>query len=148
MKKIIYIFLAGFLIAGCQRSQENDAEQVRQEISEEPQSDEEIMLNNGSKWLVNDEMKPFIKSGEETLENYIANQDGNNQVLADKLKAENDSLIKSCTMTGKSHEELHKWLHPHLELVAALKKADNSQAADKIIHELKASFDLYHQYFE
>ena len=70
------------------------------------------------------------------------------EILAEQLKANNDELVKSCTMKGTSHDELHKWLHPHMKLTTALLEAENEKEADKIIQKLKTSFDTYHQYFQ
>jgi len=64
------------------------------------------------------------------------------------LKDQNNQLIKSCTMKGKSHDELHKWLHPHLELVEALEKSANENEAKGIVLKLQKSNEVYHQYFE
>ncbi|MDX9705319.1 MAG: hypothetical protein RBT46_06395, partial [Weeksellaceae bacterium] len=61
---------------------------------------------------------------------------------------ENKKLIKSCTMEGQSHEELHKWLYPHIELLDALEVAENTESAAKIVEELQHSFATYHQYFD
>jgi hypothetical protein len=36
-------------------------------------------------------------------------------------------------MDGKSHDELHKWLHPHMALIESLQEAENDDAANKII---------------
>ncbi|MEZ4950622.1 MAG: hypothetical protein R2784_14740 [Saprospiraceae bacterium] len=74
--------------------------------------------------------------------------DNDYNALAEQLKNKNNGLIKSCTMDGKSHEELHKWLHPHIQLIDALEDAENKEEADKIISELKASFQTYHNYFQ
>ena len=51
-------------------------------------------------------------------------------------------------MDGKSHDELHKWLHPHLELVEALEKSANENEAKGIVLKLQKSNEVYHQYFE
>jgi len=106
---------------------------------------EEIELNSGEKWQVNTEMTPFILEGEQILGGHA---DGDYKVLAAQLKDKNSGLIKSCTMDGKSHDELHKWLHPHLELVEALNEAQTPEAADLIIANLKKSFETYHTYFQ
>lgn len=104
-----------------------------------------IELNNGQKWVVNAEMKPYILEGEQLLLNY----DGTDyKQLAEGLKAKNKGLIKSCTMDGKSHDELHKWLHPHMQLIDALDDAENKEDADKIIAELTSSFQTYHANFQ
>jgi hypothetical protein len=51
-------------------------------------------------------------------------------------------------MNGESHDELHKWLHPHIQLVDALSKAKNQEEADEIIAQLKESFQIYNTYFQ
>ncbi|MBK8820487.1 MAG: hypothetical protein IPN49_15865 [Saprospiraceae bacterium] len=51
-------------------------------------------------------------------------------------------------MDGKSHDELHKWLHPHMALIESLQEAENDYAANKIISELKSSFEIYNQHFQ
>lgn len=132
MKKILFILIGTLFILGCNPH-------VKQE---------NITLNNGEKWKVNEEMKPFLEKSNEILNNYIAEKNENYTELAENLKNENFKLIKSCTMKGESHEELHKWLHPHMELIEKLAKAENTKDANKIINQLKDSFAVYHNYFE
>ncbi len=110
-------------------------------------SDGNIELNNGEKWTVNEEMKPYISNSEELMNDYIENQKNDHVALAGSLEEQNNLLIKSCTMEGKSHDELHKWLHPHLELVAALKNTSDENEANLLISRLEQSFDVYHRYF-
>lgn len=107
-----------------------------------------IELNNGRKWAVNEEMKPHIELGRVFLETYLTNGDTDHQKLAKDLKEQNNMLIKSCTMDGKSHDELHKWLHPHLELVKELSEASTQAEVTEVTEQLKASYDLYDQHFE
>lgn len=109
---------------------------------------EALMLNSGEKWVVNAEMIPFVNKGQELLNDYIATQDTDYKALASQMKEQNNQLIKSCTMDGKSHDELHKWLHPHLELVTALENAADQDEANKIVHELKTSYNTYAEYFK
>lgn len=107
-----------------------------------------IELNNGTRWLVNAEMKPFITESESILNTYIANGSADFKTMAKELADKNSGLIKSCTMDGKSHEELHKWLHPHMALIESLQDAENADVANKIIAELKSSFEIYNQHFQ
>ena len=93
-------------------------------------------------------MKPYVAEAEATVNSYISSHSSDYQALAAQLKEKNAALIKSCTMKGKSHEELHKWLHPHLELVDSLSKTETKENADKIIADIRASFQTYHQYFQ
>ena len=98
--------------------------------------------------MVNAEMKPFLTESESILNTYISNGSTDFKTLAKELTDKNSGLIKSCTMDGKSHDELHKWLHPHMALIESLQEAENDDAANKIISELKSSFEIYNQHFQ
>jgi len=108
----------------------------------------EINLNKGQKWQVNEEMKPHIETAEIFLNDFVSNEKEDYHQLAENLSIHNKTLIKSCTMKGESHDELHKWLHPHMELIDKLEKASNLTEANDIISELQKSFETYHRYFE
>ena len=51
-------------------------------------------------------------------------------------------------MEGKSHEELHRWLHPHLELVKELSGVEDEAQGENIVRRLDASYKLYSEYFQ
>lgn len=106
-----------------------------------------IERNQGNKWQVNQQMKPFILQGEKLVNDYITHNDTDYKTLAANLSVQNDQLIESCTMKGKSHDELHKWLHPHLELVKKLEGAGQAESQE-IVVSLEQSYRDYHQYFE
>lgn len=152
MKKILWIALVSFSIMSCNSSPEKTDGDATVTLHEEEHhhddSVEAIELNDGQKWQVNEEMKPFVEAGESSLTTFLNTSSTDFTALAKQLKEQDDALIKSCTMTGKSHDELHKWLHPHLELVEALSKATNEQQASELTAQLKKSFDTYHQYFQ
>lgn len=109
---------------------------------------ESIELDNGKKWQVNVEMIPFILESEKILNDYVSAGSTDWSILATQLKEKNSGLIKSCTMKGKSHDELHKWLHPHMELINSLSQAKSSSNAKVLISELKKSFEAFHSYFQ
>lgn len=131
---IILAVLFALVATGCSHSSKNDQ-----------QNDPTIALNNGQKWTVNAEMKPYVTEAEQLLQQY--NGSGY-KALADQLDEKNQGLIKSCTMNGKSHEELHKWLHLHIQLTKDLGNVENQKEANKIITELKGSFQIYHKHFQ
>jgi hypothetical protein len=105
-------------------------------------------LNQGERWMVNAEMKPFIQTGRELVETYIKSSDTGFLQLAAQLKTQDDQLIASCTMSGQSHDELHKWLHPHLNLVKQLSDATSSPVAQPIILALQQSYRDFDVYFQ
>lgn len=150
MKTInLLLFIMGFtfLAMSCNyqtKSGNNEIMPVQE--TNEPET-EAINLNNGQKWLVNKEMKPYILQAEIALNEYIQAESEDYTALAAELKVKNSGLIKSCTMKGESHDELHKWLYPHIQLIDALEKAENTADANAIIEQLNASFKTYHNYF-
>lgn len=126
---------------------EADATATAEKATENTEVAEAIEMNNGAKWLVNNEMKPFVSKSESLVKKYIDSKSTDYKDLAKQLKDENTKLVKSCTMEGKSHEELHKWLHPHMELLDKLAVEESPENATKLVTELKTSFDTYHKYF-
>lgn len=111
-------------------------------------NEEELMLNKGNKWQVSEAMKPYIQHGEMLVVEYINSGATDYQTLATQLKEQNSLLIKSCTMTGTAHDELHKWLHPHLDLVKELEVAPSTEQAQAIIKNLQVSYQTYSEFFE
>src|SRR5690606_18426784 len=97
------------------------------------ESSEALELNDGEKWIVNDEMKPFVSKQEELLNTYTRTNQTDHQELAGQLQERNEQLIQSCTMTGKSHNELHKWLQPHMALLVHLDASESKEDADKLV---------------
>jgi hypothetical protein len=150
MNKVIVLGISILFLWSCNNTTEKSTEKQTIENRAEHQHDESpeaIELNNGEKWLVNEEMKPFVMKGEELVNSYIQNNHTDYKALAQQLKEQNNKLIKSCTMDGKSHDELHKWLHPHLEIVKALEDEKDATKASEIVLQLQKSYQDYHQYF-
>ena len=108
---------------------------------------EALTLDNGQKWKINKEMQPFILKGSDLVNQYLKENKTDYKALAAELSTQNSQLIKSCTMKGKSHDELHKWLHPHLELVEQLGNESNAENAQKTVLKLQESYQTYQQYF-
>jgi hypothetical protein len=128
------ILLSLILISSCTSETENHSDG--------------ISLNNGDKWQVNAEMKPHIEKGKKILQEYQSSGGSDYKALAEKLENQNAELIKSCTMDGESHNQLHNWLLPHMKLISKLKEAPNEEDAEQVIDELEESFKTYEKYFE
>lgn len=153
MNKLILAFAVGSLLLYSCGNASNEKSNNQTEVAEhnDRQHDVEskaLKLNSGVKWFVNEEMKPFIFEAESILNQHIESQSQDYQTLAAQLKDKNSGLIKSCTMKGESHDELHKWLYPHIELIESLSKAESTEQANKIITDLQTSFSTYNQYFQ
>lgn len=151
MKKLALLAISVFVLSSCTNNTEKSSSNQDTTSNKEHHDDKDtvvtIQLNSDEKWLVNDEMKPFVSTGESLVNSYLQNNQTDYKALAKALKVQNNRLTKSCTMNGKSHEEVHKWLHPHIELVEALEKETNSTKATEIVGQLQGSYQTYHQYF-
>ena len=150
-KLILTIAIGSLLLYSCGNStneKSHNQTEVAEQNHQHDDDSEALKLNSGSKWVVNEEMKPFILEAESILNRHIESQSQDYQTLAAQLKEKNSGLIKSCTMKGESHDELHKWLHPHIELIESLSKAETEADANKIIVNLQSSFSTYNQYFQ
>lgn len=106
-----------------------------------------IALDGTQRWLVNKEMKPYVKKGEELVNNFIKSDSKDYKELGIAVTDQNNNLIKSCTMDGKSHDELHNWLHPHLEITKALTEEADKIRARELVSQLQESYKQYHLYF-
>ncbi|WP_296619339.1 hypothetical protein [Marivirga sp.] len=144
IKSISIIILISAVLMNCNGKKQGNEEAH----SEHENKNIEIELNQGEKWVVNEEMQPFLSQSEVILQSYNASNNTSHLELADQLKAQNDQLISSCTMKGKSHDELHKWLRPHLQLVKSLQNAESEKDAKAIIKQLEESYEIYHQHFQ
>jgi hypothetical protein len=148
----ISLLAISFTIFSCSGTTKKEAEKQTESVSQEGHHEKgekkTIKLNDGKKWLVNDEMKPYIQEAQNILKEYEESNSQDYRELSAKLKEANSGLINSCTMDGESHDQLHKWLHPHMQLVDKLEKAQNPEEANKIISKLKRSFETYEQYFQ
>ncbi len=127
--------------------QSNTPEVTQTDDRHHNHENEVIELDNGKKWEVNVEMKPFIENGRKLVYDYVNSNDTDYKSLATNLEKENEQLVNSCTMDGQSHDELHKWLHPHLELVSELSNATADKSSE-IIKKIEKSYEKYQEYFQ
>lgn len=148
---ILFSLLLAAGLWGCGHNHEGENNGSHHDHEKEQVSDNEtvqessLALNNGAKWVINDEMKPHLQASEKLLQEYNGND---HKTLAEGLKNNNNKLISSCTMKGESHEQLHVWLYPHIELVKKLEGAGSEEEADHIVEELRLSFNTFKEHFE
>ena len=151
MKKnylIAFAVISIITLKSCNNNYNESINNEQLEQVEHEESSESIELNNGEKWKVNEEMVPYIIEAEQILKDYIDSQSTNFLQLAEQLKDKNKGLIQSCSMKGKSHDELHKWLHPHILLINKFGKSENIEEASIVVADLKNSFETYHNFFQ
>lgn len=154
MKKLFLVGILGvFFITSCNNKSNTNTEVTTPQSETEMTTAEleqiwsPIELDGTEKWLVNEEMKPHVKKGEELVNAFIDSDNTNYKELGEAVTEQNNKLIKSCTMDGKSHDELHNWLHPHLEITKALNEQEDEAKAQELVGQLQESYNRYHQYF-
>lgn len=137
------------LVMSCNNSVETDKNSGDKTTQKAEQRTKEkslgISLNNGEKWKVNEEMLPHIEKSETVFESF---EGEDYSQLSKDMMVHTNNLIQSCTMDGASHDELHKWLHPHLELIKSLETVSPEKAEQEIIPAIEQSFNTFHNYFK
>lgn len=134
---IITLLLATSIYAQVEKKEHHHAEEMH-----------ELVLNDGEKWKVNEEMMPHVRKMESDLKAFSAEKQKDYKAIAEKLQANINLLITSCTMDGKSHDELHKWLHPLIGYVKELQETDDESEAKKYMDKINHSMIVFNKYFE
>lgn len=105
-------------------------------------------MNNGEKWKINAEMIPPLEASEKLISDFAAGDKEDYRSLVVQLKENNQLLISSCTMKGKSHDELHKWLHPYMVLLDELENVETEKESIELFEKIEQSFETFNQYFQ
>ena len=153
MKKITILIpvISLFLFSCGNTSNEKSKEQTETVTHEEHQHNDEmqtIELNNGVKWKVDANMITHIRNMENDIISFYTVEQKDYKSLAEKLQSNIDLLTSNCTMKGKAHDELHKWLLPYIDLVKELSEAKDETEASKQFQNIQTSFTAFNQYFQ
>ena len=153
MKKITISLtvISLFLFSCSNTSNEKSKQQTETVTHEEHQHNNEmqtIELNNGEKWKVDANMITHIRNMENDIISFSTVEQKDYKSLAEKLQSNIDLLTSNCTMKGKAHDELHKWLLPYIDLVKELSEAKDETEASKQFQNIQTSFTAFNQYFQ
>lgn len=99
-----------------------------------------LTLNGDTKW----EMDEHTRAAFESMSEKANHKDGDLKSLGSALQADLDKLIQGCTMTGDSHNELHKFLIVYMPAVQKL--ANNG--GDENLETIRKLLDMYPDFFE
>ncbi len=108
----------------------------------------EIELDNGTKWEANEEtnigvkkMLTLIKEKDpQTVEDY--------HDMASELNEHKNYVVKECTMQGPSHDNLHVFLHPLIDKIAALGEVTTTQEGAELNESIRGNLEAYYTYFK
>lgn len=164
MKNVVTFFLITnlFILSSCNGDQKNEKNEIADSVKvttgmvEETHQHEEhsdsIELDNGAKWKVKPEMLLFLKNMEADVKKFEENKNHKQlteyQNLGKSLQKNIDELTSNCTMEGKAHDELHKWLVPYIELVDEFNNSKSVEEAEGQFKKIATAFVAFNIYFE
>jgi hypothetical protein len=151
-KLILSLATFSLMLSSCGNST-NEKSNNQTEVAEhnEHHHDDEseaIELNNGEKWEVDANMITYIRNMENDVISFAKVEQKDYKSLSKKLQSNIDLLTSNCTMKGKAHDELHKWLLPYIDLVKELSETNNETEAEKQFENIQISFTTFNQYFQ
>lgn len=105
-------------------------------------------LDKGEKWVANEATNNGVSKMKELLSTSSATTLEEYHDLASNLNLEKNILIKKCTMTDAAHDNLHTFLEPLIEKIAALAEVESTDEAVVIKETIRENLDLYSKYFK
>ncbi|HLF32811.1 MAG TPA: hypothetical protein VI583_01160 [Cyclobacteriaceae bacterium] len=146
---IIYLTVIALLSAcGHKQSEHNHADDAVAEEHDHDSGTPVLELDSGKKWVVNPEMMVHIRNMEKDVKQFDGTSLSAYKELSGKLKEYNLQITASCTMKGKSHEELHDWLLPFIDLTKKLGESGSETQASENFNQVKKSINTFNEYFE
>lgn len=107
---------------------------------------EKLELNNGKKWKIVKPMFKYLKTINDEIKKFDNSTKKDYNAIGKVLSTNIDSLLSNCSMKGKAHDELHKWLIPFVELVKE-NESKESRQIEKFV-EIKNAMKEFNIYFE
>ncbi|MDH5752557.1 MAG: hypothetical protein OEZ59_09085 [Deltaproteobacteria bacterium] len=107
-----------------------------------------LSLNNGNKWQADEHTRGSMAR----MATIITNGSSLNDMdayrgMAGNLKAELQTLITGCTMTGPAHDQLHVYLSLLIPRLEALETAGQVELARREVQEIEILLGTYHKFF-
>ncbi len=110
----------------------------------------ELQLNNGKKWMANEETTSGVNKMIAQIAQYeemqLPEDAVNYNMLAQGINTTMDGIFAQCTMKGAAHDELHDFLVPIFEYSKTL-EGDDVSASKEALADLKAHLAEYKNYF-
>lgn len=153
MKRTIFTALVVLLAFGsCKQNEQKPTEPAPAEKAEFEQDNaavwkDDISLDEGRMWKANQETTEGILAMSSLVENSSPSNVEEYRELGNSLNEKINEVIKKCTMKGPSHDNLHIYLQPLIEKIAALQEAPTTQKAEELVGEIRQHLKDYHSYF-
>ena len=111
-------------------------------------SNAKLSLNDGEKWEMDDHTRMMSAKMQETFFSADHSTQGNLNALGLQLEEQLDTLIKGCTMTGASHDQLHLFLSGYMPAVQGMARAEDYDSARSLAIKIKGELQAYKQHFK
>lgn len=144
MTKAIVSSLILFLVSASCSNQTVDSKKS----NDSEKNTYKIELVNNKKWEVDKEMMLHIRNMESDIVSSSNQSSPDFDKLGSKLDKNIGLLTSNCTMTGKAHDELHKWLLPFIDLVEELNSADSAEEQKESFDAIRESMNEFNAYFK
>lgn len=151
------ILIFSLLFFACNPELEKKADSAVQPSTEnhsghhENEQDEQLTLNNGMKWKLDEVTRNNIEAIQEMVESMEAETNRTiKEYNADGKKIEDqlNKLIQDCKMEGKNHEMLHLWLIPFINEVKILSITNEIKDAEKTFFHIDQELHRFDLFFE
>lgn len=150
--KNIFLIAISILLFSCSNTSNKISENVdstsKVADSHHSEESEKIELNNGEKWVVDSNMIIHIRNIENDVNSFSKDDNKDFKTISKKIQSHLDLLTSNCTMTGKAHDELHKWLLPFIDLVKELSDAKDMDVASEKFKDIQTSFLTFNTFFK
>ncbi|HEX8041244.1 MAG TPA: hypothetical protein VF490_18980 [Chryseosolibacter sp.] len=136
------------LLSACGAPSDTKHETVQEEGHHHGAEVGAIELNNGEKWEADENTRSVVATMESQVSGFEAGAQTTPKALSDSLTRQMNLLVSGCTMKGKGHDELHKWIMPLTDQIKHLSAAKTPDETSQIVGELKESFETFHRSFK
>lgn len=149
----LIVIIAGitWFIAACDCGHLNQASEKENDTHSESVDEDSSMpnnglvLDNGKKWLANQETTNGIKNMQEIVGNYAKDDNITAEQLSDELQQELNGIFNKCNIEGEAHEQLHNYLVP---LISKLESVKSQEFSDDQLKEIQTHLRMYFNYFK
>lgn len=108
----------------------------------------EIQLDQGNKWQANVETTIGVTKMRSTIDHTAPRTISEYRQLGNELNNLKNKLVKECTMTGPSHDNLHVWLYPLIKKIEALQNVDNEKSGRQLTQNIAQHLKTYDDFFK
>jgi hypothetical protein len=147
----VYLILAGvFIIFPLNRvSSQEDTDHQNKNIEHSNHEESlSLSLNDGKRWQMDDHTRKMTTEMLATFSTSDHSTVTGLNFLGKQLREQLDKLIKGCTMTGQSHEQLHIFLNSYMPAVNSLIVSNDINTGTRNAIAIKKLLESYQQYFE